>query len=320
MSSRLRWIIVVVAVFTSAALAAEDQPFRSGVERVRVDVLASHKGEPIVGLTGADFELFDNGVSRPVEVINSGQTVGVVVLVDVSYSALAFGSQERIPALVEAVLAAAAPRDRVALLSFGRGVRMIVPPTRDLAMVSEAARHVATLPVRRTEATALWDAVFYGAAIAREAGGRPLVAVITDGGDNASWLTPRQPSGAAWTKRAKARTIDALQGGGVAVDVIVRPLAGHTSEGLADDTYGDLLSGEIARTVGGEVHSAGSKSLKQDLAARFAALRAGYVLAFSTADSQRDGKWHPLQVRLRSRAGTVQARSGYFASTARGVR
>jgi hypothetical protein len=43
------------------------------------------------------------------------------------------------------------------------------------------------------------------------------------------------------------------------------------------------------------------------------ALRAGYVLAFTPADAQRDGKWHTLKVLLANRRGTVKVRPGYLA-------
>ena len=41
--------------------------FRSSVENVRVDVLATRDGRPSIGLTAADFEVRDNGVLQTID-------------------------------------------------------------------------------------------------------------------------------------------------------------------------------------------------------------------------------------------------------------
>jgi hypothetical protein len=46
---------------------AQQSTFRSSVETVRVDVLATRDGRPVMGLTAADFEIRDNGVLRSFE-------------------------------------------------------------------------------------------------------------------------------------------------------------------------------------------------------------------------------------------------------------
>jgi hypothetical protein len=138
------------------------------------------------------------------------------------------------------------------------------------------------------------------------------VVVLSDGGDNASWLTRRQPSDARWVGHSKNRAVDALVGSGVVVDVIMSPVD-NRSENVADDVYGPLLFDEVAERTGGESFAATARDLQRRLDARLTALRAGYVLAFTPADPQKDGKWHALKVRLVNRRGSVKARPGYLA-------
>ena len=150
----------------------------------------------------------------------------------------------------EAVLNTLQPGEQVALMTFARGARLVVGPTTDASAIRRGLSQLADTPRRRSEATALWDAVFWAAAVARQGAWRPLVVVLSDGGDNASWLTRRQPSDAGWVGHSKDRTVDVLVGSGIVVDVILSPVE-NRSESVADG-YGPLESDEVAERTGGE--------------------------------------------------------------------
>src|SRR5262245_16642344 len=63
------------------------QSFSSRTLGVRVDVLVTERGKPVPGLTAADFELRDNGVSQTIEVAESSDVpVNAVLALDVSDS------------------------------------------------------------------------------------------------------------------------------------------------------------------------------------------------------------------------------------------
>ena len=305
-------LLVVSTVFSClSADAITQEPFRSSVDRVRVDVLVTDRGRPVTGLSASDFVLLDNDVPQRFELVSSDEPVSVVILVDVSYSTVAYGHLATLQKGAAAVLNALQPGEQVALMTFARGARLVVAPTTDASAIRRGLSQLADTPRRRSEATALWDAVFWAAAVARQGAGRPLVVVLSDGGDNASWLTRRQPSEALWVAHSKDRAVDTLVGSGIVVVVIMSPVD-NRSESVADDVYGPLLSDEVAERTGGESFAATARDLQRRVDARFAALRAGYVLAFTPAD-ERDGKWHTLKVRLANRRGSVKARPGYLA-------
>ncbi len=73
----------------AVALAATQQPttFAVGVESVYVDVFVTDSGGPIAGLSAADFELRDDGVARPVELVSAeSQPLTTVLVLDTSGS------------------------------------------------------------------------------------------------------------------------------------------------------------------------------------------------------------------------------------------
>lgn len=299
-----------------AEAGCEQQPFRSAVDGVRVDVLVTDRGRPVRGLTVDDFEVLDNGVPQQVRLVASDQSISAVILLDVSHSVVGYAQLSGLREAARHITGALRPGDRVGLLTFARGARLVVAPTGEFSSIDAALTKVlATTPRRRTESTALWDAVFAAAAIAADLGGRPLVILLSDGGENSSWLARNQPSDANWIRDARAKTVDALRGSGVVVDVVVSPYR-NVSEVEGDDVYGPIEPGAAADAVGGAVFAVADRRLKQNLENRLAALRAGYVLAFTPQRLQHDGTWHTLTVRLKGKPGKVHARSGYFAPQA----
>ena len=64
-----RWTVMAIASIALAdtGFAQQSPSFTSKIEAVRVDVLVTDNGEPILGLGPADFEILDNGVPQQVE-------------------------------------------------------------------------------------------------------------------------------------------------------------------------------------------------------------------------------------------------------------
>ena len=60
---------LALALVAAAASQAPPPTFAVGVESVYVDVFVTEGGQPVVGLTASDFELKDNGVRQPVELV-----------------------------------------------------------------------------------------------------------------------------------------------------------------------------------------------------------------------------------------------------------
>ena len=84
--------IVAAAAMASGAIAASargtpQQPFRIGVDAVRVDVLVTDGNRPVGGLTAGDFELRDSGVPQRIEAVDlGGVPLSVMLALDTSVS------------------------------------------------------------------------------------------------------------------------------------------------------------------------------------------------------------------------------------------
>ncbi len=63
-------LAVVVTIAAGTSMAAAQQPrFTARVDVVRVDALVTAGGQPVRGLTAADFEVRDNGVPQQVNLV-----------------------------------------------------------------------------------------------------------------------------------------------------------------------------------------------------------------------------------------------------------
>ena len=173
----------------SAALcAAVQQPiFRTGTDLVRIDALVERDGKPVGGLTSDDFEVFDNGVRQHVVSVRQNERVSLAIALDAS------GSMQgpRIAKVKEATLAllgqlhADEPLVVVGFAEQARaaGVAPRTTPADARAMLDEGSSP--------RGATALFDGA-YAAVLAGDTGtGSKLLVLLTDGRNNASWLSAR---------------------------------------------------------------------------------------------------------------------------------
>ena len=305
-------------------LAAAGTPprFSAGVEQVRLDVVVSRGGEPVSELTAADFEVLDNGVRQPIELVSREQRAvhGVLVL-DLS-SSLDAPQRQALQEAAATFLRKLEPGDRATLLTF----------TEDLQLVSgpdDPERILASLSaLSDSGTTALYDAVYAGATLAGAAPGRPFVLVFTDGLDQISWLSPEKlaqvvrgleatvyvVSPEAWPeidkeRRGPVEAVSAFEPGNYGIAMAQR------SSRLG---YGPPNSREIvARIVadsGGKVLSDRSRDgFSADFAAVLSEVKNRYLLVYDQQGTPRPG-WHEIKVRLKKRKGDVRARRGYFAA------
>jgi hypothetical protein len=103
----------------------------------------------------------------------------------------------------------------------------------------------------------VWDAAAAAAALAAGRPERSIVILLTDGTDNASWLS-------------QADAITAARRVGVAVDLISVP---RTYDTLDEDPPGSWDVEAISEQTGGEAFSARDRDLSRKIAERLAELR-----------------------------------------------
>ena len=159
----MKALLAVLAVLAQAT-------FSSRVDMVRVDVLVTDNGKPVLGLTPADFEILDNGVAQQVELVSFDQVpLNVVLVFDMSDSV----EGERRDKLFEgagALLGGLKPDDQSALVTFSHVVDRGAKLTKDVAAVRAA--------LERAEAigeTALVDGAFAGMLVGESDVGRGLL-------------------------------------------------------------------------------------------------------------------------------------------------
>jgi Ca-activated chloride channel homolog len=286
-----RLVATVLAVWLSTAMTASPQTptFSSRLEVVRVDVLVTEDGRPVVGLKPADFDIRDEGVQQTVDIVSFEEIpLNVVLAMDISDS-VSGDRLDHLRSASQAVLGRLTKSDQAGLVSFNHVVEVRADLTQDTALVQSALDRV-----QPSGETALVDGSYAAMVLAQSSGRdvrRGLVIVFTDGADTISWLTPDRVLDAS-------RRNDAVVYG---VIVRSRSKASFLHE-LSDRTGGGMF--EIEST--------------KDLANRFVAIldefRQRYLVSYTPRGVARGG-WHRLDVRVKGRKVAVKARAGYLAGS-----
>lgn len=275
-----------------AQTGAQMPTFKSTSSLVAVTAaVRKPSGEAVTTLTVRDFEVLDNGVSRPITSFWSDEApASLVILFDRSGSMRVGRKTEAAREVARQVLAWLRPNiDQVALLGFDREVARLQPFVPAPGDVLDQLDKVESFG-----STSLNDAVAIAANEVSDKRTRRAVVVLTDGQDTSSRLTPG----------AVARFAAAID---VPVYVLVSQIGVERTAGPGVDPG---LT-ELATRTGGQVWVVTTPS-ETSIAARTIAsdLHHQYLLAFES-----DGKagWHALDVRVKQQKLIVRARTGYDA-------
>jgi Ca-activated chloride channel family protein len=301
-------LIVGLVAGNGGAGAQEQTPpvaaFKSSIDMVRIAaVVRDSKGRFVQDLTKRDFEVLDNGQTRPIsDLQNDLAGVSVAVLFDVS------GSMEgHMPYAREAATHLLSwlngYNDEAAVFTFDTHLDERAPFTTGLHTLPDSLTSVVPFG-----ATSLHDAIALTARrVGEREGRRRAVVVLTDGNDNASRLKPEDVS-------AIASAIDVPVYIFGIVPSIDNPSAENSTHSVESAAFAGPLA-NLAAWTGGHVVVASTIS-QRSIAARqiIDELRHQYLIAFES--SGKPG-WHPLVVRARNKDLVVRARSGYIAGQSR---
>lgn len=307
-SYRLTGAVVVTIVALTLSLL-DAQVFRARADVVTLDVIVKDGADVVRGLGHGDFQVLDRGVGQTIQSVESTTNLSLAVAVDVSAS-VQFGRVEfrrqvqpgamnlvHLLRSAQHIVGASAPGDEVSLLAFASHAI----PLATLVAADQADRVLADPrwhPVSHQVRSAVWDAVLAGTAVASRGRGRPVVWLLSDGIDNASWLT----------RQDVQRTLETT---GVAVDMVLAPQTYDTLD-RASPGYEDPAI--LSTRSGGRVYDLRSRSIDVDLKMRMADLRAGYRLTFVPTGVPIGDGWHEVTVRVPGRRVSVQVRPGYFSA------
>ena len=304
------WTLAVSLFGLSQAgtLAAQEPTatFRAGVDLVRINaVVRDRKGRFVEGLTSRDFEILDNGLTRPIVDFRRDQAgVSVALLFDISGSMELQLSRAREAA--DHVLSwLDASTDEAAVFTFDTQLQEVAPFTSGMRALP--AQLAAMTPFG---ATSLHDAVAQTARRleSRDARRRAVV-VFTDGNDNASRLTPGEVSGIASSIDVPVYILGVVP----AIDNPSAEISRTTSE--TSSLAGALT--DLTNWTGGRMFIASTPAERSAAAQQIIAeLRHQYLIAFESSGTPG---WHPLVIRARSKDLVVRARSGYIAGQSRPI-
>jgi Ca-activated chloride channel homolog len=298
--------LLLAGLAGGAPVDAQPAPtFPAAVESVYVDAFVLRDGQPVSGLAAADFEIVDQGILRRPELVRAPDGAGMPLVAVLAFDVSASVSGTKLRALQvagAAFLSNLADADEASLLTFNEEVAWVVPPTTDKARV---ARALATLEPRG--GTAVYDAL-YAAARAPVSPARTLVVVFSDGEDNASWLQEDEVKATLARSNALVHVVGLVPPKGQTT-TLSQESAWRVQ--MAESRHVRLLR-QLAESTGGAFWPADSaERLRAVFAEIAAAMRHRYVLRFEPSDADRPG-WHPLEIRLKGRAGELRARRGYW--------
>jgi Ca-activated chloride channel homolog len=272
--------------------------FRAGVDLVTIRaIVRDGKGRPVTTLTAKDFELIDNGASVPITAAEQDNgPVGLALLFDISGS---MDIDERFSRARETsyflLSGLRNGEDEAAIFAFDSGLHVVQPFTTELDRLRGSLSNFSPWGM-----TSIHDAIASASrSMDARATKRRALVVLTDGFDTASKL------GAAEVSRI-ASSIDLPVYLVAVVPSIDDP---RVNEDGNQALVGDLA--DLARWTGGELFVATTTPEASTIARQVVSeLRQQYLIAFPPG--QKPG-WHSVEVRVRRKGYTVQARGGYVA-------
>ena len=276
---------ILAAALASAAAQEGPLVFGVEVEVVRVEVLVTHKGEPVRGLGAEHFELRDNGVPQRLQPVTFEEApVDALLVLDMSASVKG-RKLEALRGAAGAFLDGLGPEDRAGLVGFQESLAVAIPLTSAIPRVRFG---VDTARVKGS--TSLHDAVYVALRLPAPGPRRTAVVVFSDGVDNTSWLSEESVVESAGRSGAVVYAVDAREPG--------------------DPSHRFL--GDVTKATGGRVWRV---RRTDDLRDRFLDvlrdIRARYVLSYTPTGVGAAG-WHELEVKLRGVRGDVLARPAYY--------
>lgn len=301
------WSLVLLLAVTEPS---QQSIFRSGTAAVLVGVSVKSRGVPIEGLTAADFELKDNGVSQRVEVVSTDEIpLDVTLVIDAGVFVAAYS--RAFSDAVHDVVSTLRATDRVRLLICASGVRQVfamTPPS------------LVTVPDQLSAGTTRANGTLRNGLVAAmvrspEPNRRHVILALTALVDTNSILSERELEPIA------AMTDAVLYVGIVPPGLGYGPDHFRTTDLLAAATGGAVLYTQSKSALMGYPPSfakpdeiLGFSDMVRTFKTAISDVRRSYVLGYTAQGVQREG-WHDIAIRVNKPGGEkliVRARKKYF--------
>jgi Ca-activated chloride channel homolog len=279
---------------------------------VTVGAIAGGQPASLLDLKQGDFEILEDGVPQEIANFsrNADQPLKLVMLFDTSMSvAQALDFERRAAArFFDRVIR---PQDRAAVFSVSTDVVVLQEFTNKAPLLVDAIRQLDA-----QGATSLYDGIYLAADYIKNAQGRRVIVIVSDGGDTTS--NKSLLDALAQTQKSDA-LIFAIFTGNPWRSQNLRDLAAERAlETLTGETGGEILKPRLAprknrSRYDEETDELSLKELDSAFADLAEQLRTQYVLGFYSTNEKRDGSFRKLSVRIRKPGYHARARTGYYA-------
>jgi VWFA-related protein len=259
------------------------------VNLVELYVAVTDRGGNLVGdLKAEDFEVLEGekrqDIARFELVENLPLNVGVLIDTSGSMSSSLVEAQQAASGFLESIMT---PRDRAFAVSFARRPRLDMPPTDDVGAVVNAINGL-----QAVGDTALHDALVHSLYYFRGMQGQRAMVLLSDGDDNASYITFRDA--AEYAKRS-----------GVAIYAI-----GLNISGLDAGIRGKLT--DLAAATGGRAFFAKTEELPGIYKLIEQELRSRYLVAYNSNQTAEQGGFRPVEVKVKKGGLKARTARGYY--------
>ena len=304
--------LLALAVASTLCGIVQQPTFRTGTDLVRIDALVERDGRPIGGLGADDFEVFDNGVRQRIVSLRQNDSVSLAVALDAS------GSMRgpRIAKAKDATLALLAQLregEPLVVVGFSEQVTRLVA-----ARTTQAEARAMLDQIDPRGSTAIFDGA-YAAVLAGGTGtGSKLLVLLSDGRNNASWLSARDVIDAARRHEVVMYPVGVgLENRETAKQELLaaRGRLGNSWGAYATPTNDTvrLLRLVAERTGGRLIRADWTDQLDVVFRAILEEFRQRYLIGFTPDGVAKGDGWHTLEVKLaRGKKGDIHARAGYW--------
>jgi Ca-activated chloride channel homolog len=256
-------------------------------------------GTPVTDLHKADFKVFEDGVEQPITNFSfEDAPLSIGLLFDNSGS-----MRNKIKKATEAAAAffkTANPQDEFFLIEFSDRPKLTVPFTSDPNEIYDRIAH--TKPFGRTS---LLDAIHMAMGEMKHARNtRKALVIVSDGGDNRSRQTAREIKNAMLESDLQVYAMGIFD-------------TEDTPKHSLEEQNGPKLLEELADNSGGREYPVTNLNDLPSISARIGdQLRNQYLIGYTPINSERDGKYRIINVRVSPQAEIpdlrIYYRHGYY--------
>ncbi len=282
--------------------ARPGQPIQLNVELALVNVTVTDPFNRLVtGLDKEYFRAFEDGIEQEVVHFSSEDVpVSIGVIFDMSGSMS--NKVDKARQAVVQFFRTANPQDEFFMVSFNDRAELVSPFTTSVEEIQNRMMYTSS-----GGRTALFDGIYLGLSQMRGARyGKKALLVVSDGGDNHSRYTETDV-------RNFLREADCQL---YAIGVYDSNDMGRSRE----ERYGPTLLAELADMSGGRSFPVSRLNDLPDIATKIGMeLRNQYLLGYKPSNTQHDGTWRRIRIRLAPPKGlrlpplNVNAKTGYYA-------